>query len=245
MSDDRAPGWEEADSALFLEWGEIFTPRRQQLASMLLSLIPATTTDAFRAVELGVGSGWLAEAVLERFPRASVQGLDGSTTMLDAARSRLAPFGGRFTAGRFELMDSAWPDALSTDFKVIFSSLTLHHLDDAEKKVLYARLRPHLASGGALVIADIIAPANELGRKALAASWDTDVRQQSREATGDDSAFQRFQSEKWNIFAYPDPDVDKPSNIQNNLTWLSEAGYTGVDAFWVRSGHAVYGGYAP
>ena len=34
---------------------------------------------------------------------------------------------------------------------------------------------------------------------------------------------------------------DIPNDIQ--LRWLEEAGFSSVDCFWMRAGHAVYGGY--
>ncbi|HEV2109382.1 MAG TPA: class I SAM-dependent methyltransferase [Thermomicrobiales bacterium] len=245
MGDQREAGWDEDDSALFLEMGALFTPRREEIAATLTSLIPAAPTDPFHGVELGVGAGWLTEAVLRRFPNASMLGLDGSPAMLDAASERLAPFGARFTPGRFALEDSTWIDRLPSDLQCILSSLTLHHLDDAGKRSLYARLRRRLAPGGALLIADIVAPASEQARRAMAASWDADVRQQSIDVTGDERAFERFQAERWNIFTYPDPEVDKPSTLPDHLAWLAEAGFVGADVFWARSGHAVYGGFVP
>lgn len=245
MADVPAQGWDEADSELFLEMGEIFTPRRDEIAETLLSLIPAAAEEPFQGVEMGVGAGWLSEAVLRRYPNASMLGLDGSPTMLAAASNRLAPFGERFAARQFALTDSTWPASLPGDLGCVLSSLTLHHLDDEGKKSLYARLRPCLTSGGALLIADIVAPASEQARRAMADAWDSDVRDQSIQATGDTLAYERFRAEQWNIFIYPDPEVDKPSTVHDHLTWLSEAGFMGVDAFWLRSGHAVYGGFAP
>lgn len=42
---------------------------------------------------------------------------------------------------------------------------------------------------------------------------------------------------------YFDPDFDKPSRLVNQLNWLAAAGFTAVDVYWLRAGHAVFGGY--
>ena len=63
--------------------------------------------------------------------------------------------------------------------------------------------------------------------------------------TGDLRAYDEFLAERWNLFDHPDPDIDKPSPLPDHLRWLTEAGYVGVDAFWLRAGHAVFGGYRP
>jgi hypothetical protein len=43
-------------------------------------------------------------------------------------------------------------------------------------------------------------------------------------------------------YRHPDP-LDRPSGLFEQLRWLAEAGFTGVDCFWMSAGHAVYGGY--
>ena len=48
--------------------------------------------------------------------------------------------------------------------------------------------------------------------------------------------------ERWNIYYHPDP-VDKPSTLPEQLRWMEEAGFEGVDVFWARAGHALLGGY--
>ena len=46
-------------------------------------------------------------------------------------------------------------------------------------------------------------------------------------------------------YDYPDPGFDIPSPLIDHFTWLREAGFTGIDCFWSRAGHALYGGYRP
>lgn len=62
--------WQEADSQRFLALGAIYTPRRNEIQDAILDLIPATPSDNFTGVELGIGQGWLTDAILRRFPHA-------------------------------------------------------------------------------------------------------------------------------------------------------------------------------
>ncbi len=51
---------------------------------------------------------------------------------------------------------------------------------------------------------------------------------------------------KWNyfIYDYPDPNtIDHPSLLSEQLFWLRDAGFNMVECFWMRAGHAVYGGF--
>lgn len=237
--------WEEGDSAAFIDLGEVYTPRRAEIAGAFLDLIPAERDDAFTGVELGVGAGWLSEAILTRHPMARMVGLDGSAAMRETAAALLAPFGGRFEALPFRLEAPGWIETLPTPLRCVVSSLVVHHLDGDGKRRLFADLHARLEPGGALLLCDVVEPANAWGRRHMARSWNDEVERQSQELRGDRRAFDRFVADRWNFHEFPDPDdeVDKPSRLVDQLGWLRDAGFTGVDAFWARAGHALFGGY--
>jgi SAM-dependent methyltransferase len=240
-----APAWSEDDSARFITLGRIYTPRREELLDAFLDLIPAGEDEEFSGVELGVGAGWLTEGILRRFPNARMTGFDGSAAMRQASARLLAPFGDRVELLPFRLEAPGWREALPDGLRVIVSSLVVHHLDAAGKRELFAVLRDRLAPGGALLICDLALPANEQGRIHMARAWDTEVERRSQEIAGDGSAYEQFVADKWNMYAYPidEDDIDHPSTLVEQLDWLREAGFTGVDAWWVRAGHALFGGY--
>jgi trans-aconitate methyltransferase len=234
--------WSEADSRKFIQQGQIYTPARDELQAVLLDLIPAERDESFLAVELGIGGGWLSEAILERFSGACVVGLDGSPTMLETSGKRLEQYRDRLDLRPFALEDHTWRTSFGGEVRCFVSSLVVHHLSADGKQVLYADLHAQLEDGGAVLIADLIAPTSERERRYLAAAWDAEVRRQSLIFTGALEIYQEFVDSEWNWFTYPDP-MDIPSTIPEHLGWLSQAGFVGVDVFWERAGHAVYGGY--
>jgi tRNA (cmo5U34)-methyltransferase len=234
--------WSEDDSRHFIDIGAVYTPGRDEIRDAILDLIPAERDEPFLAVEIAVGSGWLSRAILERFPRARILGLDGSPAMLAETEKNLAAFSGRFELSQFRLEDESWPDEITEPARCFVSVLTVHHLDDAAKRALYRRLHDHLDGRGAVLIGDIVAPASEWERRYLAHAWDTIVQQQSLALTGNAGAYEEFRRQQWNILEYPDP-VDMPSRVPDHLAWLTEAGFGGVNVFWARGAHAVYGGY--
>lgn len=234
--------WSEESSAKFIDFGRIYTPSRDEIQQAILDLIPAAPDEPFLAVELGVGEGWLSEAILERFPAARVLGLDGSQTMLRTAEARLRPYANRFEARQFKLEDRSWLERIDGDTRCFVSSLVIHHLDAEDKQTLYRDLRAHLGSDGAVLIADLVAPRSERERRYLARQWDAEVRRQSLAMSGSLQAYQQFTDDQWNWYDYHDP-MDKPSSLPDHLRWLTEAGFVGVNVFWERAGHAVYGGY--
>jgi tRNA (cmo5U34)-methyltransferase len=238
--------WQESDSELFVDFGRVVTPLRHEIAQTIVGLVPAQADEPFVAVEIGTGQGWLSEALLRAFPTAHAVGLDGSPTMLRHAGELLAPFAGRLTLRQFRLEEGSWLAELERDVRFFMSSLVIHHLDGPGKQALFHELYERLAPGGGLIMADVVAPTSEPGRRVMARAWDEDTKRQSLEYTGDLRAYERFLASHWNMYAYPDdpPDlVDKPSTLLDQLRWLEGAGFTGVDVFWARAGHAIFGGY--
>lgn len=245
MAGESEAAWREADSELFAELGKVYTPGRDEIEGVLLDLVPAERDDRFLVVDVGAGQGWLGAAVLRRFPRARLLALDGSPTMLREAGSLLAPYGDRAELRAFRLEDPAWIDGLEEPVRCVLSSLVIHYLDGPGKRALFERVRERLEPGGALLVADLVWPTGERGVRLAARMWDEEVRRQSAEAAGDERLYERFVRDRWNLYAYPDPEVDKPSSLPEQLRWLEDAGFEGVDAWWLRAGHAVYGGYKP
>lgn len=242
---DVQPAWSEDDSQTFITLGRAYTPRRDELLATFLDLVPYGEDEAFTGVELGTGSGWLTEGILRRFPRARMAGLDGSAAMREAAAGLLAPFGDRFALAPFRLEERTWRDALPSPLHLVVSSLVVHHLEADGKRELFRDLYGKLVPGGALLICDVVLPANDHGRRQMAKAWDADVRRQSREIAGDDTLYRRFVDDAWNMYAYPEDEdtIDHPSTLVEQLGWLTDAGFTGVDAWSARAGHVLFGGY--
>lgn len=244
MQPERPPvAWNEDESRTFLDLARFFVPDREEQIDTVVRLIPDPREG--HLLDLCCGEGLLSKALLERFPAASVHGLDGSETMLARAKETLAAFGDRFEARPFDLADRSWR-SFPWPLSGVVSSLAVHHLEDREKRRLYRDLAALLAPGGALVIADLIQPAHALGAAVAANAWDESVRRRSLELAGNLDAHQSFRATGWNLYALTEPDpYDKPSRLLDHLHWLGQAGLADVDVYWMKAGHAIYGGVKP
>jgi tRNA (cmo5U34)-methyltransferase len=108
--------------------------------------VPARTI-----LELGTGTGETARRVLELHPDADYVGIDESDAMLDEAR-RVLPASADLRPSRLQDPLPAGP------FDLVFSCLTVHHLDGAGKAELFRRVAGVLRSGGRFVLADVVVP---------------------------------------------------------------------------------------
>jgi tRNA (cmo5U34)-methyltransferase len=110
--------------------------------------------EARRILELGTGTGETARRVLERHRTAALVGIDESGSMLEHAR-RVLPDDTELRVARLQ-------DALPQGpFDLVFSALTVHHLDSGEKAALFGRVAAVVRSGGRFVLGDVIVPARE------------------------------------------------------------------------------------
>jgi tRNA (cmo5U34)-methyltransferase len=106
---------------------------------------------ATRILELGTGTGETARRVLARHARAALVGIDESASMLEQARAEL-PDG---TDLRVARLQESLPEG---PFDLVFSALTVHHLDSSEKADLFRRIAAVLRPGGRFVLGDVVVP---------------------------------------------------------------------------------------
>jgi L-threonylcarbamoyladenylate synthase len=112
----------------------------------------ATGSGASRVLELGTGTGETARRLLSRHPDAFLVGVDESAPMLAAARAGLDENRVSLLVGEIEQPLPEGP------FDLVASALCVHHLEGADKRDLFARVRAVLAPGGRFVLGDVVVP---------------------------------------------------------------------------------------
>ena len=119
-----------------------------------------------RVLDAGCGSGRVTELLLARLPAGHAIALDGSPTMLEAARRRLASFGDRVS---FLVADLLEPLPIDPPVDAVLSTATFHWIRDHD--ALFRHLAAVLRTGGWLVaqcggagnVASVLAAAAEVG----------------------------------------------------------------------------------
>jgi len=110
----------------------------------------AAAITAKEILELGVGTGETSARLLGVHPGARLTGIDESPGMLGHARQRLPE--AHLRVGRLE---DRLPEGT---YDLVVSALAVHHLDDAAKADLFARVAAQLRPGGRFVLADVVVP---------------------------------------------------------------------------------------
>jgi tRNA (cmo5U34)-methyltransferase len=130
-----------------------YIPHYDESRAVQLDMLAAAQVQGVvRIVDLGGGTGSLAEAILERFPLASVFVRDIDPEMLAIAQARLTRFG-----NRVELSLGSFADPLPP-VDAVLSAFAMHHIPTLAKKAeLYRRIRAAIRPGGVFLNNDAAA----------------------------------------------------------------------------------------
>ena len=173
-------------------------------------------------IDLGIGTGALARACLERAPGTRVWGIDADPDMMAIARTRLGRLLPRVTMTRGSFLDQALPPC-----DAIVASYSLHHIRTPRAKLaFYRRCYRALRPGGVLINGDCAPASTPRGF-----ARDLDLWFAHLGKTFGGRARGRRVYESW-----ADEDVYVP--LADEIRLLERAGFA-VDVPWRRSPFAV------
>lgn len=206
-----------------------FIPRFDDFYGVALSLLPRPQacgdTRPQPILELGAGTGLLSAMILETLPCAQLTLVDLAPQMLEQARARLAGQAGRITILEADYLR----DPLPGDFQAVISALSIHHLEDQDKRALMAKVHGLLAPGGVFINADQVLGATPWVQDFQAALWLRDVTLAG--------VTPRQMAEARQRMAY-----DRLASLEDQLAWMRQAGFRDVDSHFRYYGMTVYMG---
>ncbi len=217
-------------------------PYYEKVQDEILDLLSFGAEEAFELVDIGGGSGRLAERVLEQFAGARVTVVDQSEPFLALAERRLARFAPRAAFVQSRLQDE-WKEKLQAAPNVIVSTSAIHHLEPAEKRALYAKCHAALAPGGMFINGDEYRPESDAELRALLEEWS--VHMSDAIAAGGIPESFRATLDFWkdrNINRFSEPKKsgdDCHETLPTQIGYLQDAGFKNVRATWAEKLWAV------
>jgi cyclopropane fatty-acyl-phospholipid synthase-like methyltransferase len=225
----------------------VIHPYYAVVQDQILAAIPCDAEEMFSLVDLGGGSGRLAERVLERFAGARVSVVDQSEPFLALAERRLARFGPRASVAQCRLQD--WPprgrvsprrevrvSERLVHVDAIVSTSAIHHLEPDEKRDLYARCYEALAPRGIFINGDEFRPADDAELLKLYNEWSTHMHGAITDGRIPDSF--RATLELWqdrNITRFGEPKKsgdDCLETVDAQEAYLRYAGFKRIETVW-------------
>jgi len=196
-----------------------------------VAAIPYVGEEEIGVLDLGAGTGLLSAMVADRFPRARVTLLDFSTEMLEVARRRFGPSSSGESRFEFRVADYS-EEALPEGREVIVSALSIHHLGDREKRMLFRRVYEALPGGGVFVNADQVAGETPEAEASHQEEW---LRRVREAGVGEEDLAASLERTK----------QDKNAPLASQMAWLAEAGFEKVSSHYEDHRFAVYSGCKP
>ena len=191
--------------------------------ALLRKLLPADRRSV--VLDLGGGTGALAEAVAENLPLAEVEIWDTDPAMLAVARDRCARFG-----NRIRYVEQSFGNPL-TPCDAVVACIALHHVKDmGAKGAIYRNIHAALRPGGVFLNADLAIAATGGMREFSYAEW---IRAMAPHGINETQARAHFASWAHEDY-YP--------QLATELRLLGEAGFADPECFWREIPCVILGG---
>jgi tRNA (cmo5U34)-methyltransferase len=172
-------------------------------------------------LDLGAGTGLLSQMVLQKHPTATFDLIDLSENMLKVAKERF-----RGTANvNFKVGDYT-RNPFEKDYDAIISSLSIHHLMDADKVKLYANIFARLKPFGIFVNAEQVLGEDAYIEQKYREVWERYVEQSGLSKEEIQSGYERVK-------------LDIRTPLSTQLNWLKDIGFSSVTCLYKHYSFAV------
>lgn len=196
-------------------------PHYEDLIAGAAEVVDAFARTSPAVVDLGTGSGALAQQILKVRPKARLVGIDEDAGMLAMASKRLR--------GRIETVPGNFERTAIPRCDVISASFALHHVPTGRRKAaLYRRSFAALGPGGLFVSADCCLASAKALQTRDRDRWLLHLRKQ-------------YGAKKSESFLRAWAKEDVYFTLEQEVKWLKEAGFS-VEVSWRRDCFAVVAG---
>ncbi len=177
-----------------------------------------------KILDLGAGTGLLTKYLFERYPESEFTLIDISEGMLKLAKNRFEGY------KNFKyIVDDYLEHEFNDRYDIIVSSLSIHHLEDSDKKKLYKTIYNLLNSDGIFLNADQVIGSTTNIDESYQRNWIEKIEENDFSGPEKDTAIERMK-------------FDKPATLENNLNWLRNSGFEDVDVYYKYYNFCIFYG---
>ncbi len=191
-------------TAKIIRW----VPHYQEMVQNLANYVP-DDLEPRRILDLGCGNGNASHTLLQRFPNAHYHLVDASTEMIQGCRERFADRS-QFSYDQCLFQDLELEDGA---YDLIVACLSIHHLSQAEKPILFKKLKKCLAPGAYFLYSDLMIDKTAEDHAEHLAYWEAYAKARATS------------QEEWDFIMDHYQNYDYPSSLIRQKDWLQEAGF--------------------
>lgn len=177
-----------------------------------VSLLKQYNKSFEKVVDLGAGTGLLTKEIYSLYPKAQYVLVDLSEDMLDVAKKRFKGL------NNFKYVKANYIDSIP-DGDLICSGLSIHHLEDDEKKHLYDNVYKALPSGGCFINLDQFNSSSTLINEMYTGWWldyinNSEITEEERDAW--------LERKK----------IDRENSVEDTVAMLRNSGFNDVQCIY-------------
>jgi tRNA (cmo5U34)-methyltransferase len=176
--------------------------------------VASVDTENPKILDIGAGTGLLSAFLMERYPDASFTLIDISEKMLDIAKDR---FRGNSNV-KYIVADYSKYHFVEK-YDMIVSALSIHHLEDEEKKEIYKKSYSLLKQNGILINADQVYGETPFIENLNKKIWRHYIEDSGLPGEEILAGYERIK-------------LDKESTLDQQMNWLKEASFCDVSCIY-------------
>ena len=191
---------------------KMLIPCFDEYYGLSVAFLKKTRNDIGKILDLGAGTGLLTKRLYDEYPNASYTLVDISEQMLEIARQRFEGL------DNFKYLISDYSANLPYEkFDLIASALSLHHIENEDKLLLYSNIYNRLEDKGCLLNLDIFNASTEEMNERYNDYW----YQYASEIISENK-------EQWN----KSRELDKENTIDETKHLLSKVGFRNIECIY-------------
>ncbi len=198
-------------------------PGYEEMHKAVMDLLKYEEGDKLNILDLGIGTGKTAKAILDKFPNVMIVGYDISPNMISLAKKHLAIYGSRVKFIEGDIKTSIFNEK----YDLCVSVLAIHHLNLREKGELYKKIFLALRNKGFFVNGDVIKQETDAEENKVRIDFDKFVIKNLGKKEG---------LEKIELFKRE----DLPDRLSDQIKLLREAGFSKSGNTWNYSIYSVF-----
>jgi len=169
--------------------------------------VASVDTETPNILDVGAGTGLLSAFLMERYPEASFTLIDISEKMLDMAKERFRSNSEvKYIAADYSKYN------FTEKYDMVVSALSIHHLEDEEKREFYKRSYSILKENGIFINADQVHGETPFIDNLNKATWRQYVENSGLTEEEIKAGYERTK-------------LDKDIKLDQQLDWLKESGF--------------------
>ena len=198
------------------EWMKNALPNYVDIFQTAQDLLNFETRSPIDVLDLGAGTGLFSQHILDKYPSANFVLYDVAEQMLNVAKDRF-----KHREHQFDYIIGDYREILGNKkYDLVISSLSIHHLTNADKRNLFRSIFHLLRKDGLFINIDQVRGGTDYLEKLY---WDHWIEQVNKT----DQPVERIRESMDRRKKY-----DINATLLDQLQWLKQAGFSNVDCVY-------------